>query len=136
MALFKRRKGTTVVSSGGDATSVAPAASRAPSAPADRAGAGEHGSDRNILLEPYLTEKSSIRASHGQYTFLVRPDAEKVTIARAIAQRFHVHPTRVRIVRSPGKVVRYGKTVGQRSGIKKAIITLRTGETMPFGMKT
>lgn len=95
-----------------------------------------HGADRAVLIAPYLTEKSSVLAEIRQYTFLVRPDAEKVTVSRAIAQRYGVHPTRVRIVRTHGKLVQVGRTVGHRSGIKKAIVTLREGETIPFGVKT
>ena len=115
-------------------------------APKKRAAAGGHartstadaprGADRDVLVAPYLTEKSSVLAEMHQYTFLVRFDAEKTTVARAIAQRFGVHPTRVRIVRTHGKIVRSGRTVGHRSGIKKAIVTLRDGETIPFGVRT
>ena len=88
-----------------------------------------------MLLEPYLTEKSSRLAELGQYTFLVHPHAEKVQIARAVAAKYQVHPRRVAIVRTPGKLVRYGKTQGRRSDVKKAIITLTKGERIPFGVK-
>ena len=89
-----------------------------------------------VLIRPHLTEKSSVLAERGRYTFLVSADAEKTSIARAVAERYGVHPTRVGIVHLPGKEVRYGKTVGRRSVIRKAIVTLRSGETIPFGVKT
>jgi large subunit ribosomal protein L23 len=89
-----------------------------------------------VLVRPHLTEKSSILAERGQYTFIVLPSAEKVAIARAVATRYGVHPVRVAIVHLPGKSVRYGKTVGRRSGVKKAIVTLKNGEKIPFGVKT
>ncbi|MBI4433237.1 50S ribosomal protein L23 [Candidatus Uhrbacteria bacterium] len=89
-----------------------------------------------VLLAPHLTEKSSVLAERGQYTFLVSRDAEKVTIARAVAERYGVHPVRVAIVHLPGKVVRSGKTSGVRSSIRKAIVTLRAGEKIPFGVKS
>lgn len=89
-----------------------------------------------VLVRPHLTEKSSILAERGQYTFLVVPSAEKVAIARAVAARYGVHPIHVAIVRLPGKRVRYGKTVGRRSGVKKAIVTLKSSEKIPFGVKT
>ncbi|MDO8463101.1 MAG: 50S ribosomal protein L23 [bacterium] len=89
-----------------------------------------------VLLEPYLTEKSSILAELGQYTFLVHGKSEKVQIARAIADRYHVHPVQVRIMRTTGKRVQHGRTTGWRSGVKKAVITLTAGETMPFGVRT
>src|SRR3989338_4309189 len=55
-----------------------------------------------ILVRPHLTEKSSVLAERGQYTFVVASHAEKVSIARAVAARYGVHPTRVAIVRLPG----------------------------------
>lgn len=89
-----------------------------------------------VLIRPHLTEKSSVLAERGRYTFLVTPGAEKTSIARAVAERYGVHPTRVGIVNLPGKDIRYGKTVGRRSVVRKAIVTLRSGETIPFGVKT
>lgn len=93
-------------------------------------------STSGILLRPYLTEKSSRLAELGQYTFLVARDAEKVSIARAVEKRYGVHSRKVTIVRLPGKTVRYGKTIGRRSAFKKAIIAVRAGEKIPFGVKT
>jgi large subunit ribosomal protein L23 len=89
-----------------------------------------------VLVRPHLTEKSSALAEAGQYTFLVTPDAEKVTIVRAVAARYGVHPVAVHIINLPGKRVRYGKTEGQRSAVKKAIVTLQKGEKIPFGVKS
>lgn len=99
----------------------------------DRSGSTSTGT--RVLVRPHLTEKSSILAERGQYTFVVMSGAEKVSIARAIAARYGVHPIRVAIVRIPGKRVRYGKTEGWRSPVKKAIVTLKTGEKIPFGAK-
>ncbi|MFH1430559.1 MAG: 50S ribosomal protein L23 [Candidatus Uhrbacteria bacterium] len=99
-------------------------------------GRAASGAERDLLIEPYLTEKSSTLAELGQYTFLVRNDAEKVAIMRAIAQRYGVHPEQVRIIRTSGRAVRYGRSVGRRSGTKKAIVRLRAGETLPFGART
>lgn len=93
------------------------------------------GAERSVLVRPHLTEKSSILAERGQYTFIVTPGAEKVSVARAVAARYGVHPIHVAMVRIPGKRVRYGKTEGRRSDIKKAIVMLRPGEKIPFGVK-
>lgn len=91
---------------------------------------------QSVIVRPHLTEKSSRLAELGQYTFLVIRGADKLSVAREIAAKYRVHPRRVTIVRIPGKIVRYGKHVGRRSGIKKAIVALRTGEKIPFGVKT
>ena len=89
-----------------------------------------------ILVRPYLTEKSARLAELGQYTFEIAPHAEKVEIARAVAARYGVHPTHVTTVRLPGKTVRSGKTQGHRAGVRKAIVTVRKGEKIPFGVKS
>lgn len=89
-----------------------------------------------VLIRPHLTEKSSVLAERGRYTFLVTADAVKTSVAQAVAARYGVHPTSVAIVHLPGKEVRYGKTIGRRSVTRKAIVTLRSGESIPFGVKT
>lgn len=104
------------------------------SAPNAQRASGE--APTSLLIRPYLTEKSSRLAELGQYTFLVVQDAEKVSIAREVARRYQVHPVGVSIVRIPGKIVRHGKTSGRRSALKKAIITVRAGEKIPFGVKS
>ena len=88
-----------------------------------------------IIIAPHLTEKASMLAERGQYTFLVARNAEKVAIARAIAAQYAVHPTHVNIVRIAGKRVRFGNREGQRADSKKAIVTLRKGEKIPFGVR-
>ena len=91
---------------------------------------------QSVIVRPHLTEKASRLAELGQYTFLVMPRADKLTVAREIGARYKVHPTKVTIVRIPGKVVRYGKSVGRRSAIKKAMVSVRAGEKIPFGVKS
>lgn len=90
---------------------------------------------RSVIVRPHLTEKTSRLAELGQYTFLVESGADKLSISREISARYKVHPRHVTIVRIPGKVVRYGKSTGRRSAIKKAIVSLRAGEKIPFGVK-
>jgi large subunit ribosomal protein L23 len=89
-----------------------------------------------VLLEPYLTEKSSTLAEGGTYTFLVARGTEKIQIARAIHERYGVAPAHVRIVNLPGKHVRFGKTSGWRAGRRKALIRLKAGDAIPFGVRT
>lgn len=133
MSAFWKRK-TTIVSEDRRAAP-RPSVPAAPSAPPTRT-PKRRSDGRSVLIRPHLTEKSSVLAEQGRYTFLIAPDAEKVIVARAVAERYGVHPVRVAIVHLPGKSVRYGKAIGRRSPVRKAIITLRTGEKIPFGVKT
>ncbi|QQS34984.1 MAG: 50S ribosomal protein L23 [Ignavibacteriales bacterium] len=87
------------------------------------------------LIKPLITEKiTNLTADKGIYGFLVNPDANKIQIARAIEQKFNVHVVNVRTINHPGKTKsqfrKSGKFEGKTSKFKKAIITLKAGETI------
>lgn len=89
----------------------------------------------NILIKPLITEKmTNLSADHGQYGFLVNPKANKIEIARAIEKRFNVHVVDIRTINRIGKMKtqfrKSGRFVGRTSAYKKAIITLKEGETI------
>jgi len=60
----------------------------------------------------------------------VHPDASKPQIRSAIEQLFGVKVTRVWTSNQRGKEKRMGKNVGRRPNWKKAIVTLREGDTI------
>ena len=66
----------------------------------------------------------------GEYTFQVHPGATKPDIRRAIEQLFAVHVTGVWTSNQRGKAKRMGKTAGRKAHWKKAVVTLREGETI------
>jgi large subunit ribosomal protein L23 len=88
------------------------------------------GDSYRILLRPVLTEKTSMQQAIGQYTFAVASGATKVDIARAIRDLYGVKPVRVRIVNVQGKMVRFGRSQGREKALKKAVVTLKSGETL------
>ncbi|MBI2582673.1 50S ribosomal protein L23 [Candidatus Azambacteria bacterium] len=65
-----------------------------------------------------------------QYVFRVAPRANKIEIARAVENLYGVTVIRVGTVRVPGKVRRRGRYAGFRPGYKKAIVTLKEGESI------
>lgn len=83
-----------------------------------------------ILLKPVLTEKSSNLAALNQYVFSVAVGATKVDVARAITALYGVKPASVRVIKSEGKYVRFGRFSGKEKDEKKAIVTLKKGETL------
>ena len=95
--------------------------------PLAKEGAGD---SYRILLRPVLTEKTSLQQSQGQYTFAVDRGATKVDVARAVRDLYGVKPTQVRIVNAKGKVVRFGRSMGKEKNVKKAVVTLKKGETI------
>lgn len=109
----------------------APAQQAAPAAktrgPLAKEGAGEA---YRILVRPVLTEKSSMLQAINQYTFAVAKGATKIDIARAVRDLYGVKPVGVRIINAEGKHVRSGRSQGQEKDVKKAVVTLKAGETL------
>ncbi len=88
-----------------------------------------------VLISPLITEKmTNLSADKGKYGFLVNPNANKIEIAKAIEKKFDVHVVSVRTINHPGKMKtqfrKSGRFVGKTSKFKKAIITLKQGETI------
>jgi large subunit ribosomal protein L23 len=83
------------------------------------------------IVRPLITEKSSAAyQDRGEYTFEVHPDATKPQIRTAIESLFGVKVTGVWTMNVRGKEKRMGKNIGHRPNWKKAIVTLREGDTI------
>jgi large subunit ribosomal protein L23 len=86
---------------------------------------------RDVLLQPLLTEKiTAMRESSNKVGFLVRPDANRIEIKRAVESVLNVKVERVNVMTVPGKMKRLGRFAGQRPDWKKAIVTLKAGEKL------
>ncbi|NVM57037.1 MAG: 50S ribosomal protein L23 [Desulfobacterales bacterium] len=87
----------------------------------------------DIVKKPMITEKSTIqKEANNQLTFEVDRRANKVEIRRAVEKIFNVRVLDVRTMQMKGKVKRFGRTVGRRRNLKKAIVTLAKGEHVEF----
>jgi large subunit ribosomal protein L23 len=85
----------------------------------------------DVIVRPLVTEKSTGQLEkHGAYTFVVAIEANKIEIAKAIETLFNVKVRDVRTMRYRGKERRLGKFVGRRPGWKKAVVTLRPGDSI------
>jgi len=83
------------------------------------------------VLKPLLTEKGTrLKEEGNQYLFRVAKTANKVEIKQAIAQLFKVTVLEVRTARVRGKVKRLGRFQGRRPDWKKAIATLKEGDSI------
>jgi large subunit ribosomal protein L23 len=84
------------------------------------------------IVRPVVTEKSSAAYQlRKEYTFEVHPAANKAQIREALHQLFGVHPTKVRTMQVRRDLVVRGKTKGLTTRWKKAIVTLKDGESLP-----
>ncbi len=87
---------------------------------------------RDIIVRPVISEKAYALMSEGKYTFRVSLTANKVQIRQAIEKIFNVKVEKVATIRVLGKTKRMGRTQGKRPDYKKAIVTLKAGETIEF----
>jgi large subunit ribosomal protein L23 len=85
-----------------------------------------------VLIKPVVTEKSSGLMAEGKYTFRVDKAANKIEIKYAVESIFKVDVADVRTMNMPGKLKRQGKTQGMTPAWKKAIVTLKPGQTLPI----
>lgn len=90
-----------------------------------------------VVKRPLLSEKASRQktAAEGEGAvvfFEVHGDANKVEIRKAVEDLFAVKVADVRTVNVRGKVRRVGRFIGQRSGWKKAVVTLAPGSKIEF----
>ena len=88
-----------------------------------------------VLIRPLITEKmSDLTADQRKYGFLVNPKANKIEIKRAVEEKFNVHVLNVGTINHLGKTKtqfrKSGRFTGKTAKFKKAIITLREGETI------
>ena len=86
----------------------------------------------DIILAPVITEKTAGMEALGKYAFKVAGDANKTEIKQAIEKNFNVKVEKVNIINSHPKKKRVGKYTGMTNKYKKAIVTLKKGETISF----
>jgi large subunit ribosomal protein L23 len=80
-----------------------------------------------------LTEKSTTQKETGnKVTLEVDRRANKIEIKQAVEKIFKVKVLDVHTMLVRGKVKRYMNTLGKRSDWKKAVVTLKPGEKVPF----
>jgi large subunit ribosomal protein L23 len=88
-----------------------------------------------ILIKNLVTEKSTIAASHeNKYTFKVSPKANATAVKQAVESAFDgIDVVKVNIMNVKPKAKRSRTkrgVVGYKSGYKKAIVTLKAGQTL------
>ena len=88
------------------------------------------GNAYKVLLKPIISEKATLGAALNKYAFEVSGKANKVEIKKAISEIYGVVPTNVNIINKRGKNVRAGRHWGTTKSVKKAIVTLKKGDSI------
>ncbi len=86
---------------------------------------------RDIVRRARITEKGTrIRENQNGYLFEVARDANKIQVKQAVEAIVNVKVSTVRTLRVHGKPKRVGRHAGHRPDWKKAIVTLKKGQTI------
>ncbi len=85
----------------------------------------------HVIQAPVLTEKGTDdQHKRNAYTFRVPVDANKVEIKSAVEKLFKVKVLSVNTLRVTQKVKRRGWVAGSTPAWKKAMVTLKEGDTI------
>ena len=91
----------------------------------------------SIIIKPVITEKMTAQGEkHNRYGFIVDKNANKVEIKSAVEKLYGVTVNSVNTQNYVGKVktrnTTKGMAIGRVNRNKKAIVTLKQGETIDF----
>lgn len=84
----------------------------------------------DALLAPVITEKSTLLSEENKIVFEVPLSANKKDIKEAVESLFKVDVTKVNTIKVKGKTKRFRGKIGFRSDFKKAIVTLKDGQSV------
>tara|TARA_Y100001970_G_scaffold58528_1_gene74317 strand:- start:13989 stop:14270 length:282 start_codon:yes stop_codon:yes gene_type:complete len=77
-----------------------------------------------LLLTPYITEKSSAEMMQNKFTFLSIENYEKIQVKNYLTAKYDISIKSIRVLKKLSKKVRRGKYPGKTKAFKKIIITL------------
>ena len=84
----------------------------------------------DTLIAPLITEKATLLSEQNKVVFRAPLAATKDEIKTAVEKLFKVKVLSVNTIRQKGKTKIFRGVRGKRSDIKKAIVTLRDGDTI------
>ena len=89
----------------------------------------------SIIHKPILTEKSTTLNQFNQYSFKVDTSATASQIKKAIEQIFKVKVSKINTCNIRGKLKSFKGKLGYKKNYKKAIITLKEGDTIDSSLE-
>ena len=89
-----------------------------------------------IILRPVISEKSMDQSTVNKYTFAVADEANKMQIKAAVEELFKVTVLDVNVLtmkrKEKSRTRRRGRQVGYTSPWKKAVVTIKAGDSIEF----
>jgi large subunit ribosomal protein L23 len=84
----------------------------------------------DVIVAPHITEKATLLSEHNAVVFKVAGDATKPEIKAAVEALFDVNVTGVNTLVQKGKTKKWKGKPYTRSDVKKAIVTLKDGQSI------
>jgi large subunit ribosomal protein L23 len=86
----------------------------------------------DVIKSPVITEKGTIASENNQVVFKVAITATKPMIKSAVEKLFNAKVKAVNTLTTKGKKKMFKGRPGQRSDVKKAVVTLEAGNSIDF----
>jgi large subunit ribosomal protein L23 len=84
----------------------------------------------DVIVAPHITEKSTLVSEQNAVVFKVARDATKPEIKAAVEALFNVSVSKVNTIVQKGKTKKWKGAPYTRSDMKKAIVTLKEGQSI------
>ena len=82
------------------------------------------------ILSPMVTEKSTNLSEQNKIVFKVPTGANKVSLKKNIEKIFKVNVIKINTIKNKPKTKIVRGRLGKKSGFKKAVVTLKKGQTI------
>lgn len=89
----------------------------------------------SVLKNPIISENAMRQQEKNKYVFEVSRLTNKSEVAKAVQARYGVKVTKVNVVCQKPKARNFRTSRGTMAGIKKAIVTVKQGETIELFKK-
>jgi large subunit ribosomal protein L23 len=87
----------------------------------------------NLIRKPHITEKVLLLKEGGnKVVFRIDVNTNKIELKRAIESIFKVTVEKIATINVKGKKKRQGRWEGKRADWKKAVVTLKEGDTIEY----
>ncbi len=82
----------------------------------------------SVIIAPIISEDAMNKTTVGKYVFRVNQRANKNQVKEAIEVLYGVDVTKVNVMKYKQKSHKFRLTKGKKSGYKKAIVTIKSGQ--------
>ncbi|HPN54346.1 MAG TPA: 50S ribosomal protein L23 [Candidatus Moranbacteria bacterium] len=86
----------------------------------------------NVLVAPWITEKTHRDSADNKYTFRITHSANKKEVKKAVEGIYKVKVEKVSIVNLQPKKKAYGRHLSLKPAVRKATVTVKKGDKIEF----